>query len=98
MSTKLVPFTTRPLSTSRHGITRLSSTGPLPQYVPRVLDREATLVEGLPGHHAGEVHEAQLLQGPQVVERPDPARVEEAPPDHLAHVAHLVDVRAIQHP
>src|SRR4051794_21781481 len=98
MSTKLVPFTTRPLSTSRHGITRLSSTGPLLQDVLRLADREALLVQSLPRDHPGEVHESQLLQRAQVVQRADAARVEEATADHLAHAANLVEVRAVQHP
>src|SRR5205809_3804321 len=98
MSTKFVPFTTRPLSTSRHGITRLSSTAPLPQDVLRLLDGEATLVQGLPRDHAGEIHQAKLLQRPQVVERADAARVEEAPADRLAHAPHLLEVGAVQHP
>src|SRR3954464_14989798 len=98
MSTKFVPFTTRPLSTSRHGMTRLSSTAALPQELLRLLDREATLVERLPGDHAREVHETQLLQCAQVVERRDPARVDEAAADHLGDRAHLLEVRAVQHP
>src|SRR3954452_4507626 len=98
MSTALVPFTTRPLSTSRHGMTRLSSTGSLAQDVLRLLDREAVLVQGLSGDDSRQVHQAQLLQCPQVVERSDPARVEEAAADHLAHVPHLVEVGAVEHP
>src|SRR5436190_16110262 len=98
MSTKFVPFTTRALSTSRHGITRLSSTGSLLEYVLRLADREAPLVERLARHDAGEIHQAQLPQRAQVVERADAARVEEAPADRLAHVAHLVEVGPVQHP
>src|SRR4051794_33199928 len=98
MSMKFVPFTTRPLSTSRHGITRLSSTGPLLQDVLRLVDREAILVERLARDDAGEVHQAQLLEGAQVVERPDAARVEEAAADDVAHPPHLVEVGPVQHP
>src|SRR5437764_3646016 len=98
MSTKFVPFTTRPLSTSRHGMTRLSSTGALLEDVLRLGDREALLVQRLARHHPREVHQTHLLQRAQVVERADAARVEEAPPDGLSDPAHLVDVGAVQHP
>src|SRR3954464_11861877 len=97
MSTKFVPFTTRPLSTSRHGITRLSNTRPLLQELLRLLDREAPLVERLAGDHAREVHEPHLLEGAQVVERGDPAAVDEAAADGLGDRAHLVEVWAVQH-
>src|SRR2546423_12626115 len=63
MSTKLVPFTTRPLSTSRQGITLLSNTGAALQQLLRLLDREAPLVQRLAGDHARQVHEPHLLQG-----------------------------------
>src|SRR5437588_7556514 len=75
--TKLVPLTTRPESTSRHGMTRLSNTRPLPALVllvehrVRLGDREATFVDRLAGDHAGEVHEPELLERAQVVERRD---------------------------
>ena len=45
-------------------------------------DGEAPLVQRLAGDHAREVDEPQLPQRPQVVERADPARVDEAPADH----------------
>src|SRR4051812_11493935 len=98
MSMKFVPFTTRPLSTSRHGITRLSSTLALPQHLVRLLDREALLVECLARDHAREVHEPQLPQRAEVVERADPARVEKPTADHLGDAAHLVEVGAVEHP
>src|SRR4051794_3951468 len=100
MSTKLVPFTTRPLSTSRHGITRLSSIAraPVVQDLRRVRDREAPLVERLAGDHACEVHEPQLLEPLQVLERPDPARVEEAATDHAGHALDLLEVGSVEHP
>src|SRR3954469_24045467 len=98
MSTKLVPFTTRPLSTSRHGMTRLSSTGSLAQDVLRLLDREAVLVQGLARDDAGEVHEAKLLQRTRVVGGADAAGVEEAAADHAAEAPDLVEIRAVQHP
>src|SRR5438270_11651056 len=98
MSMKFVPFTTRPLSTSRHGITRLSSTAPLPLFEQRLRlrDAEAPLVERLAGDHARKVHEAQVAQGGEVLGRRNPARVEEAAAEHVRHVAHLVEVRAGQ--
>src|SRR3954454_4327614 len=98
MSTKFVPFTTRPLSTSRQGMTRLSSTRSLLEHVLRLGHREALLVERLPGHDTGEVHQTQLLQRAQVVERADPSRVEKAAPDGLADAPHLVQVGTVQHP
>src|SRR3954470_8925757 len=101
MSTKFVPFTTRPLSTSRQGITRLSgplcNTRALLQELLRLLDREAALVQRLAGDHAREVHEPHLLERAQVVERGDAAAVDEAAPDGLRDRAHLVEVRAVQH-
>src|SRR5690348_14003025 len=100
MSTKFVPFTTRPLSTSRQGMTRLSGplTAPVRQQLLRLLDGEAPLVQGLARDYAGQVHEPQLLERTQVVERRDAAAVDEAPSDAVGHRAHLVDVRAVQHP
>src|SRR3954466_4912388 len=98
MSTKLVPFTTRPLSTSRQGMTRLSSMAAFPQEIVGLLDGEPALVERLAGDHAGEVPEPQLLQRAQVVERGDAARVEEAAADHAGHLLYLVEIRPGQHP
>src|SRR4051812_13926730 len=98
MSTKLVPFTTRPLSTSRHGMTRLSSIAALVQDLVGVLDREALLVQRLARDHAREVHEPQLLERAQVFERRDAAGVEEAPADDLADAPDLVQVGAVEHP
>src|SRR3954468_14761231 len=98
MSTKFVPFTTRPLSTSRQGITLLSNTrAPVPQQLLRLADREAPLVQPLAGDHARRVHEPQLLQRAEVVERRDAAAVDEAAADRLRHRAHLVEVGAVQH-
>src|SRR3954469_24829720 len=99
MSTKLVPLTTRPLSTSRQGITRLRGpfTSTLRQQLLRLLDREAPLVQRLAGDHARQVHEPHLLQRTQIVERGDPAAVYEAAPDGLRDRARLVEVRAVQH-
>src|SRR5919202_6547289 len=99
MSMKFVPFTTRPLSTSRQGITRLSSMAcALAEDVLRLLHGEAVLVQRLAGDHAGQVHEAQALQRPEVVERRDPARVEEAPADDLRDPPDLLEIRALEHP
>src|SRR4051812_6696696 len=97
MLTKFVPFTTRPRSTSRQGITLLSNTGAALQELQRLPDREAPLVQGLAGDHPCEVHEPQLLQGAQVVERGDAAAVDEAPANRVRHRAHLVEVGAVQH-
>src|SRR3954468_16307860 len=98
MSTKLVPLTTRPLSTSRQGMTLLSNTRrPLLQELLRLLDREAALVQRLSRDHAREVHEAHVLQRAQLLERGEAASVEEAPADRLRLRAHLVEVRAVQH-
>src|SRR3954447_13990315 len=98
MSMKLVPFTTRPLSTSRQGMTRLRSNATLLQRLDGLADREPALVERLARDHAGEVHEPQLLQRTQVVERRDPAGIEEAPADHLPHPPDLVEVGPVEHP
>src|SRR5436190_4231889 len=97
MSTKFVPLTTRPLSTSRHGITRLSNTSALLQELLRLLDREAALVKRLAGDDAREVHEPHVLERAQVVERGDSAAVDEAAPDRLRDRAHLAEVGAVQH-
>src|SRR3954468_2567910 len=97
MSMKFVPFTTRPLSTSRQGMTRLRSNATLPQRLDRLADREAALVQRLAGDHAGEIQQPQVAQPAQVVERGDPARVQEAAADHLGHPPHLVEVRAVEH-
>src|SRR3954471_9892288 len=97
MSTKLVPLTTRPLSTSRQGMTLLSNTGAVLQELLRLLDREAPLVQRLARDHARRVHEPHLLQRAQVVERSDAAAVDEAPADGVRHRAHLVEVGAVQH-
>src|SRR4051812_11311431 len=97
MSTKLVPLTTRPLSTSRQGMTRLSNTRAVLQDLLRILDCEPLFVKSLAGDHTRQVHEPQLLQGAQIVERRDPARVDEAPADRLRDRAHLVEVGAVQH-
>src|SRR3954453_18579575 len=97
MSTKLVPFTTRPLSTSRHGITRLSSMrSVVPQGLVRLFDGEETLVQGLAGDHAGEVQQPQLPERAQVVERGDPAGIEEAPAHDLADALYLGQVGAAE--
>src|SRR4051794_30742467 len=97
MSTKFVPLTTRPFSTSRQGMTRLSNTGSLLQELLCLLDREAALIQRLAGDHAREVHEPHLLESAQVVERRDPTAVDEAPADHTCHLAHLVEVGPVQH-
>src|SRR4051812_21328585 len=99
MSTKFVPFTTRPLSTSRHGITRLSSplcdTRALLQQLLRLLDREPFLIERLAGDHPRQVHEAHPLEGPQVVERSDASAVDEAAADHVGDGLDLVEVGSL---
>src|SRR5215212_9602767 len=99
MSTKFVPLTTRPLSTSRQGMTRLSSTlaRDVQDFV-RLGDGEASLVDRLAGDHPGEAHQAQVAKGAQVLDRRDPARVDPAPADRPGDAAHLVDVGAVQHP
>src|SRR5687767_7615237 len=94
MSTKFVPFTTRPLSTSRHGMTRLSSI----EQLLHLRDREAALVQGLARHDAGEVEESKRAEPAEVVERPDPAGVEEAPAGELPDALDLVEVRPLEHP
>src|SRR6185503_10006271 len=94
MLTKLVPFTTRPLSTSRHGMTRLSSIEQLVHFG----DREAALVQRLARHDTCEVDEAQRGQAAEVLERADSARVEEPPADDLADALDLVEVGALEHP
>src|SRR5687767_2403362 len=94
MSTKFVPFTTRPLSTSRHGMTRLSSIEQLVHFA----DREALLVQRLARYDPGEVDEAQRAQSSEVVERSDPARVEEAAADDRADALDLLEVGTLEHP
>src|SRR2546429_7368408 len=98
MSTKLVPFTTRPLSTSRQGITRLSSIAALLQDGLRLVDGEPSLVERLPRDDAGEAHEPEIAQGAKVVERGNAARVQEAAADHVRHLPHLVEIGPAEHP
>src|SRR5215213_4346534 len=109
MLMKLVPLTTRPLSTSRQGMTRFSSMlltnlrggrslAADVEDVVRVGDREAALVDRLAGDHAGQVHQPQVAQRAQVVGRGDPARVDPAAADRVADPAHLVQVGAVQHP
>src|SRR5215208_7233327 len=94
MSTKLVPFTTRPLSTSRQGMTRLSSIEQLVHFG----DREAVLVQRLPRDDSREVHEPQRAQAAEVLERPDPAGIEEPAADDLADSVHLGEVGPLEHP
>src|SRR3954452_943697 len=99
MSTKLVPLTTRPLSTSRQGMTRLSSTGargrPLAAHVEhlvRLVDREAAFVDGLARDDARQVRQAQIAQRSQVVEGRDPAGVDPAAADDARDPPDLVQV------
>src|SRR5215213_4951266 len=108
MSTKLVPLTTRPLSTSRQGMTRCRSKL-LPrlrggralaadvQDLVRLGDREAALVDRLARDHAGQVHQPQVAQRAQVVGRRDPAGVDPAAADAVADPPDLVQVRPVQH-
>src|SRR3954451_7845824 len=98
MSTKFVPLTTRPLSTSRQGMTRLSSTGargrPLAAHVEhlvRVVDREPALVDRLARDDARQVRQTQVAQRAQVVERCDPARVDPAAADDARYPLDLVE-------
>src|SRR5215212_8733174 len=99
MSTNSTPLTTLPLSTSRQGMTRLSSTSDRHrQGVPCLAYAEAPFIERLPGDHAGQLLEPQLLEGPQVFQRAHSARVEEAAPDRGGHAPHLLRVRPLQHP
>src|SRR5687768_13531243 len=94
MSTKLVPLTTRPLSTSRQGITLLSSNEELLD----LPDREALLVQRLARHDAGQVQQPQRAQAAEVVERADPAGVEEAAADQPGDALDLVEVWTLEHP
>src|SRR5256714_14286154 len=99
MSTKFVPLTTRPLSTSRQGITRFSSTPSiLLERVDALAHGEAPLVECLSGDHAGEVHEAKIAQRAKVVDRRDPSGVDEAAADDLGHAPYLLEVGPVEHP
>src|SRR5258706_15532129 len=100
MSTKFVPLTTRPASTSRHGMTRLRCIarasvleGPL-----ALLPREAPLVERLADDDAAEVHLSQRVERHEVLELPDPAGVQEAPAHDARDPAHLVEIGALEHP
>src|SRR5687767_11322772 len=99
MSTKFVPFTTRPASTSRHGITRLRCTASaLVEDRLRLADRERLLVQGLADDHAREVDLPQADEPAQVVERADAAGVQEAPAHDLGDAPHLVEVDTGEHP
>src|SRR3954454_14338236 len=80
MSMKRVPFTTRPPSTSMHGITRLKCirSSLAVERRLRLGDRESPLVQRLADDDARQVDLAQRAQGAQVLEGPDAAGVEEA--------------------
>src|SRR5687768_6233431 len=94
MFTKLVPLTTRPWSTSRQGMTRLSSI----EQLVALADREAALVQRLARHHPGEVQKPQRAKPAEVLERADAARVEEASPDDPCDPFDLVEVGSLEHP
>src|SRR4051812_31747610 len=96
-STKFVPFTTRPASTSRQGMIRLKCKASAQRF-PGLADGEPPLVERLADNDADEVDLAQPRQGAQVLDGADPAGVEERPPDGLGHPAHLVEVGPLEHP
>src|SRR4051794_21854629 len=99
MSTKFVPLTTRPASTSRHGMTRLRCTRLVS--VERRLalgDREALLVERLADDDRDEVDLPQPCERGKILAPADPARVHEAPAHDARDASHLVEVGAFEHP
>src|SRR5688572_16189897 len=75
MPTKLTPFTTRPASTSRQGMTASRPSPPTPDDGQRAGDVEAVLVEGPSDDRPGEppTADGQPGQGGEVVERADAA-------------------------
>ena len=89
MSTNSTPLTTRPASTSRHGITRLSARrhgsrrAVSRRAPPAPRDREAALVERLADDHAVDASGSARRAGPRAprrsLERADPARVDQLP-------------------
>src|SRR5690242_7973997 len=98
MSTNEVPFTTRPRSTSRQGMTRLACTATEPlaevEGGARLGHGELALVERRADDHAVEVHLAQPGEPFEVRQRADPAGVDEAAPDGRRDPSDLVEVRA----
>src|SRR6267143_175105 len=97
MSTKLVPFTTRPLSTSRQGITRFKSmASALLERLDALGHREPPLVKRLARDHACKADQPEILQRAQVVHRGDAPRVDEPPADDARNLTHLVEVRPLQ--
>src|SRR5688572_5497958 len=104
MSTKLVPLTTRPLSTSRHGMTRLSTiAGDVsarhskgrslrPQHGLSIGVREASLEQGLAGDDPDEVVESEVAQYPQVLQCADPGGDDEGAFHHAGDPPDLVEI------
>src|SRR3954451_21193334 len=97
MSRNRVPLTTRPASTSMQGMTRWKCTSGVERGLA-LGDREAAFVERLARDHAAQVDLTQAREAPQVVRRPDPARVQEAATDGLGDVADLVEVGSLEQP
>src|SRR5689334_22712985 len=96
MFTKFVPLTTRPLSTSRHGMMRLRCTGRPGSAVQGRLalgDRELALVQRLADDHAAQVHLPQRGQVDEVLELADAARVDEAAAHDPGDALDLIEVR-----
>src|SRR3954470_5177599 len=65
-----------------------------PERALALVDREAPLVERLADDHAAEVHLPQRRETAQVVERSDPARVQEAAAHDARDPADLLEVGA----
>src|SRR4051812_36973464 len=96
-STKFVPLTTRPASTSRHGITRSRCTASAYECGLGLADGEALLVERLAHDHPAEVDLPQLGERRQVLELADPAAVEEPPAHDRCDALDLGEVGALEH-
>src|SRR5690606_32902133 len=91
--TKFTPFTTRPASTSRHGMTRTLRTG---GDLQRLGQADSPLIERTADDGAGQPGAADLQagQGAQVVERPDAAGGHHVEPRGAEPGAELVQVGA----
>src|SRR3954453_17583851 len=95
--TKLVPLTTRPASTSRHGITRLRCTASAYERGLGLTDREALLVQRLAHDHPAEVDLPQLGERLEVVELADPPAVEKPSAHDRRDALDLGEVGPLEH-
>ena len=98
-SWKLMPLTTRPASTSRHGMTRTArlTAAPAASRRERVLEGEPALVERGPDDRALDAVGDQPLQGLEVGQLGDAARGDDRAVGGGADVAQQLEVRALEH-